>query len=222
MVQGQPHITMMALTEGKSRFQPDFTSGYADDNEKTIENDGRRRVVGVLKASSHWSTRMRGGHDADKKRYLAGLADVHQAMRLHGTRYGFIVSELELLCVRYRASPENKKVPLFGALELSSPIAIGTPRPSSGMHMTAGVVLFYLNMLAQSRPLTGQLHWKLDIGAPKEGTRKVHLARTDEWMPDVLKLEERKMMTARKWGYPKDKISRYERQLGESSKRRRR
>ncbi|GAM88020.1 hypothetical protein ANO11243_060490 [Dothideomycetidae sp. 11243] len=220
-VQGQPHMTIMTLSDASSRkFLPDFTAGYQDDDEKTIENDTRRRVVGVLRGSHLWHTRMRNGKEHDQKRYLAGLADVHQAMRLHGTRYGYIISEVELVCVRYRASKDSRKVPVYGALELSASIPMLSTRPMTSpgrWEMTPAVALFYLHMLAQNRALPGHHHWKLEIGAPKDGTRKVHKER-DAWMPGILKSEERKMMTARKWVHPNDKVSRFERKLGESSK----
>ncbi|KAF2153712.1 hypothetical protein K461DRAFT_292429 [Myriangium duriaei CBS 260.36] len=225
IVQGQPHISIRTLSSSTKRFQPDFVSSYEDDDDKTIEGDGRGRVVGVLKPSNLWNTRMRDGSVYEQKRYLAALADIHQAMREHNCRYGFVISEFELVCVRYRATRENYKIPLFGALELSPSIPIaGTPSAGSPGHppLTAGIALFYLHMLAQDSALPGHLKWKLKVGTPKERTRKFHNEKVDNWIPTPLSKEKRDVKLARGWHSPDEPVSKYEKGLDDRGKRRRR
>ncbi|KAF4550939.1 Hypothetical protein D9617_15g042930 [Elsinoe fawcettii] len=224
LAQGQPHLAIRTLKEaGRSHFQPDFVSSYEDDDDMTIFGDGRGRVVGILKASNVWQSRWKRGSVFLQKKYLLGLADLHQAMRDHSCRYGFILSEAELVCVRYRCKSSNHKMPYFGSLELSDPIPMSALAQTlqQGPQLSAALALFYLHMLAKKGGLEGQLHWKLDVGRPEECTRQNYEKR-DSWMPEILKEDERKMKNSRGWTYPKDKLNKKERELGRAARRNRR
>ncbi|KAF2226316.1 hypothetical protein BDZ85DRAFT_190491 [Elsinoe ampelina] len=225
LAQGHPHLAIRLLDDGgHSHFQADFVSSYQDDNDYTIFGDGRGRVVGILKPSNLWQSRWKRGSVYEQKKYLAGMSDLHQAMRDHSCRYGFMVTESELICARYRTRSSNSKTPYFGSLELSESIPMSvSPHQSTqqGPQLTAALALFYLHMLAKKGGLDGHLHWKLEVGRPEDCTRHTYEKR-DSWMPEILKEDERKMKNVRGWTYPKDKLNKKERELGRSAKTNRR
>ncbi|PNS20754.1 hypothetical protein CAC42_2685 [Sphaceloma murrayae] len=219
LAQGKPYMAIRTLgDDSSSYFQANFVSSYQDDEDLTIYGDGRGRVVGVLHPSNVWQSRWKRGSVFEQKRYLNGLANIHQAMRDHSCRYGFIVTEYELVCVRYRTKSSNRKLPYFGSLELSESLpmaAVHQSTPSTtgtGPQLTAALALFYLHMLAKKGGLDGQMHWKLDVGKPEDLTRQTYEKR-DSWMPEILKEDERKMKNLRGWTYPKEKLNKKERNL---------
>ncbi|KAJ9620573.1 hypothetical protein H2203_007779 [Taxawa tesnikishii (nom. ined.)] len=184
VAQGTSHMTMRSLSSSPNaaRQQPEFVSNYVSDHEKTISGDWRGRVVGI------------------QVKYLAGLAHLQHYMREHGCRYGFIVTEIELVCVRYGGAPDGTSVPLFGFLELATPVAMKTnglrPGAAESVQMTANLALFYLHMLAKEEPLPGQYGWKLEVGGPSGLTRQKHVDK-DEWIPKPIQKEKREAKTIR-------------------------
>ncbi|KAJ8124816.1 hypothetical protein O1611_g8824 [Lasiodiplodia mahajangana] len=58
------------------------------------------RVVGLVKSFDRFNTGMRVEGNIKRVEYLRGLAHLHHVMREHGTRYGFILTEIELVLVR--------------------------------------------------------------------------------------------------------------------------
>lgn len=213
---GQPHVMMRSLQPAPSkRPQPEFVSNYASDNEKTIYGEGRGRVVGIVRCYDEWNSGMRSESPARRVRYLQALADLHRFMREHGCRYGFVMTEIELVCVRYCSTADD--MPIFGCLELAQPIQMAThglkasassDRP--GMQMTALLALFYLHMLAKKDPLPGQHGWRLDAGPPAQLTRKRHLKERDSWMPKPNQTERREAKRNRGWVWPDEALSRKE------------
>uniref|UniRef100_L2FRQ9 Sialidase-like protein n=1 Tax=Colletotrichum fructicola (strain Nara gc5) TaxID=1213859 RepID=L2FRQ9_COLFN len=105
-------------------------------------------------------------------------------MREHSCRYGFILTEIELVVVRN--GPDA--VPNFGFLEVSSvPLGASASDEDGDVPLTACLALWGLCMMAgddapQASGL-GVAHWKAEIGAPAEGTRRKALAR-GEWMAE--------------------------------------
>lgn len=207
------HIAMRTLKPTpRSRQQPEFVSNYQSDAEKTIYGDGRGRVVGIVKCYDQWNTGMRTASPGKKIEYLQGLAHLHRFMREHGTRYGFIMNEIELVCVRAGGPPsENSNVPLFGYLELAAPVQVSASgRGEDGaLQMTAGLALWWLHMLAKEQPFAGQMHWRMDVGGPAALTRKHHLER-DEWMPKCNMSEKREAKRMRGWVFPDEPLSKRE------------
>ncbi|KAK4982151.1 hypothetical protein LTR50_007823 [Elasticomyces elasticus] len=234
VAQGTTHMALRSLeaTPG-SLQQPEFVSNYKSDHEKTIYGDGRGRVVGVVKCFDQWNSGMRAESPAQRVKYLHGLAHLHRFMREHGCRYGFIMTEIELVCVRCGGPPPStgNDVPLFGFLELAAPIQMATHglrsgfpvpptdyhRPSTGpcrvdgsdIQMTATLALFYLHMLAKESPLPGQYGWRLDVGGPAALTRQYHLDR-DDWIPKPNLSEKREAKRSRGWVWPDEKLNRRE------------
>jgi hypothetical protein len=218
VAQGTRHLVMR--NEAGSGNGPSFISNYVDDTSALIYGRGLGRVVGLVKSYDRWNSGMRVEGNHKRVDYLRGLAHLHRCMREHGCRYGFIITEIELMVVRNGA--EN--TPHFGYLEVQSiPLAqtagddasgrnsIGPDEEEEqpGMRMTALLALFYLHMLARDVPLQGQVGWKSEIGAPAEGTRKKCLPR-DEWMPQPQLAEKREAKRSRGWVWPEEAINRKE------------
>lgn len=207
------HMAMRTLKATQSpRQQPEFVSNYQSDSEKTIYGDGRGRIVGIVKCYDQWNTGMRNSTPGDKIKYLQTLAHLHRFMREHGTRYGFIMTEIELVCVRAGGPPNPEDTrPLFGFLEVAAPVQIAASgRDESGkLGMTAGLALWWLHMLAKEQPLPGQMHWKMEVGHASELSRQHHEAR-DDWMPKQNVSEKREAKRVRGWVEPSEPLSKRE------------
>jgi hypothetical protein len=220
--QGEKHITMRALkmTSSAPRQQPNFVAAYQSDAEKTIYCDGRGRVVGVVRCFDQWNSGMRNELATRKIEYLRTLAHLHRCMREHGCRYGFIMTEIELVCMR-AGGPLNSDsdMPLFGYLELSTPIQISTSglTSSEDLQMTADLALWYLHMLAKEEPLPGQYTWRMDVGGPAARSRSHHLPQ-DSWVPTVHQQEKREAKRARGWVFPNEPLHKRELVKGRRTK----
>lgn len=169
------------------------------------------RVVGLVKSFDRFNTGMRVEGNIKRVEYLRGLAHLHHVMREHGCRYGFILTEIELVFVRNGA----EGTPHFGYLEVGSTqlaaqgggedAGNGLPSPS----LTACLALWGLCMLAGDEAAPGHAHWRSEIGAPAEGTRRKALPR-DDWMPQPQLAEKREAKRARGWVLPEDAVGRKE------------
>ena len=220
VAQGRKHIQMRALKASSgARQQPEFVASYQSDAEKTIYGDGRGRVVGIVKCYEQWNSGMRSGSPNDRVKYLRHLAHLHHFMREHGTRYGFIMTEIELVCVRAGGPPNGENIPLFGYLEVAAPVQVDTSGTAldGSLKMTVGLALWYLHMLAKEQPLDAQFHWKLQVGGPAALTRRHHQAR-DDWMPKPNMSEKRDAKRVRGWVWPDEPLSKRECGRGRKSR----
>ncbi|KAI1494367.1 hypothetical protein F5X96DRAFT_617620 [Biscogniauxia mediterranea] len=165
------------------------------------------RVVGLVKSFDRFNTGMRVEGNVKRVEYLRGLAHLHHAMREHGTRYGFILTEIELVVVRNG----GEGTPHFGYLEVGSvQLAAAADDDESALPpLTACLALWGLCMLAGDEPAPGHAGWRAEIGAPAEGTRRKALPR-DDWMPQPQLAEKREAKRARGWVFPEDPIGRKE------------
>lgn len=174
------------------------------------------RVVGLVKSFDRFNTGMRVEGNVKKVEYLRGLAHLHHVMREHGCRYGFIMTEIELVMVRNGL----EGTPHFGFLEVTSvqlatttagnPLPVGDDMTADATPMTACLALWGLCMLASDEPLPhGQAAWRAEIGAPAEGTRRKALPR-DSWMPAPQLAEKREAKRSRGWVMPEDPVGRKE------------
>ena len=145
---GEHHIRMRSQ---KIASNPEFISNYAQDSDfqgsqsillggTELPHSRRGCVVGLVKAYNRWNSNMRSEQPNRQVEYLKGLAHLHRHMREHGTRYGFIMTEVELVCVRYGGDPNARNAfeqergvvgggedtPLFGFLEVAKPIQMST------------------------------------------------------------------------------------------------
>jgi hypothetical protein len=215
-----------APAQDRSTSAPHFLANYANDGDRTLSGLPRGRVVGLVKSFDRWNTGMRREGPARKVEYLKGLAHLQKCMRDHSCRYGFIITEIELVCVR--AGCDAKGQPYFGYLELSEAIATktairstdpensgATPEPQE-IQMTVTLALYYLLMLAKATPLPGQPSSFMDVGGPGALTRQRiwHGLDIDEserakdgkdkWIPEPQMGEKRDAKTARGWVWPSD------------------
>lgn len=179
----------------KPRDGPHFVSTYQNDIERAMAGNGRGRVVGLVKSFDRWNTGMRHGNPVKQVDYLQHLSHLHHYMREHQCRYGFIITEIELVCVR--AGTEG--TPYFGHLELSPAIELAAQEG-----LTACLALWYLHMLAKEKSLPGQCGWQLDIGPPSLLTRSHVMGERDPWMPKPLEGERKTAKRKRGWVFPED------------------
>ncbi|KAI1436127.1 hypothetical protein GGR50DRAFT_257189 [Xylaria sp. CBS 124048] len=167
------------------------------------------RVVGLVKSFDRFNTGMRVEGNIKRVEYLRGLAHLHHVMREHGTRYGFILTEIELVLVRNG----GEKTPHFGYLEVTSvQLAAAGAKDDiddESMPLTACLALWGLCMLSGDEQAPGHAPWRAEIGAPAEGTRRKALPR-DNWMPQPQLAEKREAKRARGWVLPEDAVGRKE------------
>jgi hypothetical protein len=226
---GSHHLHMRANNSATGNLcpRPDFISHYDGDVLKTLRGEARGHLVGIVKSYEDWNSAMRRGNAPTQVKYLRGLAQLHRIMREHGCRYGFIMTEIELVCVRAGARDhdyvnsrrqgiaphiDEGPKPVFGQLEISASIPLSATGidPTTGQaQMTVGLALWYLHMLAKDKPLPGQAPWKIDVGGPAAVTRQIHEAR-DNWMPKVGVHESRVVRRLRGWVHPEEPFSRKE------------
>ncbi|KAH9886849.1 hypothetical protein F4778DRAFT_441959 [Xylariomycetidae sp. FL2044] len=177
------------------------------------------RVVGLVKSFDRFNTGMRVEGNIKRVEYLRGLAHLHHAMREHGTRYGFILTEIELVVVRNG----SETTPHFGYCEVASVQLAATSSSSSSstldnyapQELTACLALWGLCVMASSSQegvaahMGAAVSWKAEIGAPAEGTRRKAMPR-DDWMPQPQLAEKREAKRARGWVFPEDPVGRKE------------
>lgn len=187
----------VAMRVAKEREGPHFVSNYQDDTEKTLFGNGRGRVVGLVKSYERWNTGMRLEPPHRKILYLKGLAHLQWCMREHQCRYGWIMTETELVCVR--AATDENDTPFFGALELAPTVETRTQEG-----LTASLALWYLHMLAKENPLPGQSGWRLNVGAPAAMTRMHVMEEKDDGIPNPQIGEKRDAKRTRGWALPND------------------
>jgi len=216
---GESQLFMQAVNSASNNMwpKPDFISNYQSDYMVTQHGDQRGRLVGLVMPYQHWNTAMRSVPEKQVL-YLHGLSRLHRVMRDHGCRYGFIVTEIELLCVRagandddYKPSsnpnvPDEGPIPWFGFLETAPPISLSTngfDPDTNAPRLTASLALWYLHMLAKEDPLPGQPSWKMGVGGPAMRTRQNCLER-DPWMPKITQHDTRPAKNCRGWVYPAD------------------
>ncbi|KAF9740271.1 hypothetical protein PMIN01_02906 [Paraphaeosphaeria minitans] len=233
VAQGTTHMVMRPVkSQPGLRPQPDFVSSYPSDYEKTLHGDARGRLIGLVKCYEQWNTGMRGESAPKQVLYLQGLAHLQRVMREHGCRYGFIITEIELLCVRAGGPADanvnvnvadsatttatttvnaHAGVPLFGFLETSAPIRLSTAGFSAAgeMQMTAPLALWYLHMLAKENPFEGMGTWRMDVGGPAALTRQNCLDK-DAWVPKPQLGEKREAKRVRGWVFPEEPLSKRE------------
>lgn len=234
--QGPEHLRLylspnMRMPGTKHSGSPHFLANYANDAERNSTGLPRGRLVGVVKNFDRWNSGMR--HEAANRQveYLNGLAHLQRCMREHSCRYGFIMTEIELVCVR--AACDVDDVPYFGFLEVSSSIPTkssaaafthGTclhspatsdfssrsrspdnPTDALNVPMTASLALYFLLMLSKAVPLPSQPSARLNVGGPSALTRQHVLPEgKDRWIPAPQVGEKRDAKRVRGWVWPAD------------------
>ncbi|KAK5262658.1 hypothetical protein LTR96_011807, partial [Exophiala xenobiotica] len=130
-------------------------------------------------------------------------------MLVHSCRYGFIITEVELVCVR--AGCDNRNQPYFGFVEVAELVETkdsaskeGNLTGSGNVMMTVTLALYYLLMLAKATPLPGQPGSYMDVGGRGDGTmtdeedgdfEELGKDGKDKWIPEPQKGEKREART---------------------------
>ncbi|EXJ55768.1 hypothetical protein A1O7_08698 [Cladophialophora yegresii CBS 114405] len=220
---------------------PTFLANYPSDNDRTLSGLPRGRVVGLVRSFDRWNTGMRLEGPARKVEYLRTLAHLQKCMREHSCRYGFIITEIELVCVR--AGCDERGQPYFGFVEVAEAVETKTfarneSQGESGVNLTVTLALYYLLMLAKATPLPGQPSSFMDVGGPGALTRQrvwdggqhgesvlsidedgdvEELGKDgkDKWIPEPQMGEKREARTVRGWVWPADPWHKREGERGE-------
>jgi hypothetical protein len=201
-------------SKGTGPSDPIFTANLVGESSTAAAIFGGKptaRVVGLVKSFDRFNTGMRVEGNVKRVEYLRGLAHLHHVMREHGTRYGFILTEIELVIVRNG----SEATPHFGYLEVTSVQLAAAAATSDDFEddedtpLTACLALWGLCMMAADEPAPCQAGWKAEIGAPAEGTRRKAMPR-DDWMPQPQLAEKREAKRARGWVLPEDPVGRKE------------
>lgn len=133
--QGPEHIQLYAAPPDtrsagfKNYGHPHFLANYSTDTECTGAGSIRGRLVGIVKSFDRWNSAMRNEAPHRRVEYLNGLSHLQRCMREHSCRYGFIITEIELVCVR-AGCDDGCDIPYFGYLEVAAPIPLKTAAPS--------------------------------------------------------------------------------------------
>ncbi|OAP63056.1 hypothetical protein AYL99_02283 [Fonsecaea erecta] len=223
-----PAPTSSGLSANSANI-PTFLANYPSDNDRTLSGLPRGRVVGLVRSFDRWNTGMRREGPARKVEYLRTLAHLQKCMRDHSCRYGFIITEIELVCVR--AGCDDRGHPYFGYLEVAESVETKTftrngNEADGSVNMTVTLALYYLLMLAKATPLPGQPGSFMDVGGPGTLTRQrvwdggnggstitvdedgdvEELGKDgkDKWMPEPQMGEKREARTVRGWVWPSD------------------
>jgi hypothetical protein len=217
---GESPLFMQAINSASNNQYPkaDFISNCASDYMVTQHNDTRGRLVGIVLPYQSWNSAMRSGDPTKQVAYLQGLSHLHRVMREHRCRYGFILTEIELVCVRIAAKddeykppsnpnvPDEGPIPWFGFLETAPAINLsthGTDPQTNAPRMTVALALWYMHMLVKDEPLAGQPGWKIDVGGPAVRTRQ-YCHERDPWMPKITQSETRPAKNCRGWVFPRE------------------
>ncbi|KAK5940003.1 hypothetical protein PMZ80_007421 [Knufia obscura] len=176
-----------------AQAQPTFLANYPNENQFTIHGSPRGRVVGLSKSFDTFNTSMRHESPAQRVRYLKTLSQLQKCMRDHSCRYGFTITEIELVCVRVGSDKYGN--PYFGYLEVADSIATKTSAKygidvagnyTEDISMTAGLALYFLLMLAKKVALPGEWGSFMDVGGLGAMTRQRVLPSNDDLKNDAL------------------------------------
>ena len=192
-----------------------FVSNLANEASGTLGNRGK--CVGLVKPFHRWDSGKQKEVGQKRVEYLQHLAHLQVLMRAHNCRYGFIITEIELVCVRLGS---QHTTPHFGHLELCRPIPMTKHASSDGPkpHMTVCLALWYLNILAKDGHEFGHPNCRIDVGPPEAHSRSKVLSKgvdgRDPWMPKVQMYEMRQAKSLRGWAWPEDPVHRIKEGVG--------
>lgn len=125
------------LSQAIGMFRPDTTYRTLD----FPTGQGPNRAPGDIKPSWKWNTAI-ATHPNPAKRYVYGqaLSQVNSYMKQHRSRYGYLLTDQEL--VVFRRMDSN------GHLELARPIPVTLNGTAERPQLTVLLALWYLGMLA--------------------------------------------------------------------------
>ncbi|KAK2755868.1 hypothetical protein FQN54_005664 [Arachnomyces sp. PD_36] len=132
--------TPLSLDVGESSLTPDgFIPDFTYLVVSLVSGTGPNRAPGDVKPSWKWNTAMATGGEFKQKEFRQVLSQVNWYMKQHNSRYGFVITDLEMVAIR--------RLDNNGRLELSAAIPWevgGGQQP----RLTVMLALWYLGMLA--------------------------------------------------------------------------
>lgn len=161
-----------------AHMTPDFTSSYVKSPllcPQNIPTSDAVHVVGLLRNSEVWNTDMISNNHAAHKAYSRGLYELQGHMRAYGCRYGFIMTEVELVCIKLVAHQSSQSC--FGPLGVAPAVQLATK--GSDEKMSTLLALWHLHMLAGKTSAPGQERWRFDVGTPAQQSRTTRRKRND-------------------------------------------
>ncbi|OJD22676.1 hypothetical protein ACJ73_05974 [Blastomyces percursus] len=144
-------LTPLSLDVGEAALTP---GGFKPDLAYFVQESfgsGPNRAPGDVKPSWKWSTAMATGTDHDQTEFRQVLSQVNHYMKQHGSRYGFVLTDNELVAIR--------RLDGVGRLQLSTPISWESRGTAAQPRLTVMLALWYLGMLAAQD--VGQDQWRL-------------------------------------------------------------
>ncbi|KAF3908214.1 hypothetical protein AA313_de0203074 [Arthrobotrys entomopaga] len=156
--------------------------------------NGQIRVAGFVKSCREWNTMMQAGGDEKRREFLQVLSQLQRYMREHGTRYGYVLTEQELVCVRLATDGDNN--PIFGCLDIANPIQWNQ---HGGNRLSIPLALWFLHFLAKRDPLPNWSGWEINVPPAEECSRRYCMPK-DPWVPDPKHDEVELARVKRGWG----------------------
>ncbi|RKF65620.1 putative sialidase protein [Erysiphe neolycopersici] len=185
--------------------------GYASSDEK------QDRIVGLRKHLNGWD--LIWGKNAAKLKqeldYLESLAQLHYYLREYGCRYGYILTDDNLVVVRHGV----EKTPNFGFLETKifplnpsrrpsldengEPSECLNPRMKKGLVQEgpALLALWYLHMLARDITIPGNASWDIDTDSYSDKSKHMFLTRDTDLLK-ILDADVRRAKRRKRWTTP--------------------
>lgn len=121
-------------------FTPD--TAYFEENRGSRPDNRPNRAPGDLEPSWKWSTQRQYRSDKDKKEFKQVLSQVNFYMVQHHARYGFVLTDRELVAIR--------RLDGNGNLELSDSIRWDAQGTANHPVLTVALALWYIGMLASN------------------------------------------------------------------------
>ncbi|PTB71896.1 hypothetical protein M440DRAFT_1466066 [Trichoderma longibrachiatum ATCC 18648] len=136
---------------------------------------------------------------------------------LHSIYASYYLPKLNSALAMSSNRPGTESTPFFGDLEITSvqlnasdaDFELDPSSSDGGVPLTACLALWGLCQIAGDHTPAGHAHWRAEIGAPADGTRRKAKAR-DTWIPKPQLAEKREAKRSRGWVWPEDPIGRKE------------
>jgi hypothetical protein len=139
---GMQGRTELSFDDGElARTIQTYTPDLAYFDVHAIEGTTANRAPGDVKPSWKWRTEMSTSHSpSQRNEYHQTLGQVNYAMNQHNTRYGFLLTDRELVAIR--------KLDRNGHLELAQPIPWARGGTAAQPELIVMLALWYIGMLA--------------------------------------------------------------------------
>ncbi|EER36952.1 conserved hypothetical protein [Histoplasma capsulatum var. duboisii H88] len=152
-LQGPQGLTRVSYDEGEgARILNNYKPDTAFFDETMPATTSWNRAPGEVKPSWKWTSNLRNSPlPAGRREFRQVLSRLNFYMKQHHARYGYIITDLELVPVRRRDNGGN--------LDLAQPIAWNARGNPGNEQLTVMLALWYLGMLAAQN--NGPGNWNI-------------------------------------------------------------